>query len=264
MVPSNRSRGGRPFPPAFITGALFTHDNHTTQTANFWGKLGWANQHEAPTQGTNETKPRQTQGEQIQRQSRKTKTKPDGPKPTPLANQYYGQTKPPQKGRPRPTPYANQRQGQTKQLRTRNFHIQGATRGKTKAHPIIWPIQGKLASAAGTAVHTRGRFLHGRKGFGWLWLGLLCGISLWSFRVAEVSFVRNVGSCLVLFFGPARLVLACVCLFCVCGSFVCSLLPRLSIDSRNSTKKSEVRAVSLPCLNIVPRIPAVKSGRSAL
>ena len=84
--------------------------------------------------------------------------------------------------------------------------------------------------------------------------------------MAVVSFVLN---------GRSRLVLACVCPFafgvgfgrsvCAAVSFhlILGSAARVGRPARDLAEKWEVCVVSLPRLNISPRIPAVKSGRPA-
>ena len=71
-----------------------------------------------------------------------------------------------------------------------------------------------------------------------------------------VSFARIVGKGLVLVF----LALVSVILFVRWFRFICPFGQRLVLV--DPVQKCEVRVVSLPCLNIVPRIPGGESGRS--
>ena len=93
------------------------------------------------------------------------------------------------------------------------------------------------------------------------------GLSAWRwFRLSDI-WVR-------VCFGLSRLALVCPFAFVVgfgrsaCAvvsfHFVLGSAPRVGRPSRNFAKKFEVRVVCLPCVNSVPRIPAVKSGWPAL
>ena len=71
---------------AFTAGirvALSKHGKLTTRTSYF---LAWGDQRGAPIQGTNETKPPDTQDD------KKTNAKREGPQPTPNTDQRSGQT----------------------------------------------------------------------------------------------------------------------------------------------------------------------------
>jgi len=103
---------------AAILGGLFKHGKHAARTAHFRPNYDWVYHHDAPNQGTNETKPTHAQNDRIQHQTRRGERRP-----TPNAkdqNQHQSRINIVDKRnhrhteRPKPTPNANQRQGQTK------------------------------------------------------------------------------------------------------------------------------------------------------
>ena len=72
----DRRMAYRPICTAGILGALIKHDKRTMRTAHFLAKLRLGLPTEAPNQGTDETKPPNTQNDQIQHRARRRKRRP--------------------------------------------------------------------------------------------------------------------------------------------------------------------------------------------